>query len=199
MLHLVNNFSKCKSELKAERIQSVTPATTFSTYKALLTDFILIYSSGYCGMASNSRTWSPCLPASASDCSELLGPFCEPQSPGPSIPYSEAPVAPSPLRCAACRSGDSHRSLSPFGNAALPHACVVPRLRAGTAPGPGAGTLGNPGRACAVAVGALPPSSSESATRTIHSALLRLVAQYEGLPSGTSRTKTALVNSRCRY
>lgn len=40
MLNLVNNVSKRKRALAVEPLTLVTSATTFPTYKALLTDFV---------------------------------------------------------------------------------------------------------------------------------------------------------------
>lgn len=155
MLNLVNNFSK--QDIMVECIQLVTLATMFAIYKALVTDFNTV----------ERLTAKPRVLDSQSralfNCSELLDSFRVPQSSGPSIPDSEVPVVPSPLGYTACLPSDSYRSRLTFRNAPRPHACVVQLPRAGAA------LLGlkrepwvtrkgrRPGRACAVAFGALSP------------------------------------------
>lgn len=106
---------------------------------------------------------------------------------------------PSPLVCTACLPLRQQPPLplhvEECGSPARMRGAAAPRRRRSTPPG--AGTLGNSGRACAVALQALP--LKPSATATIHSARCSLVTHYDGPPSGTSRTKTAPGEGYCRY
>ena len=199
MLNLVNNFSK--QEIMVERIQLVIPATMFAIYKALFTDFNTVERLPAKPRVLDSQS------SAFFNCSELLDSFRVPQSSGPSIPDSEVPVVPSLLGHTACLPSDSYRSRLTFRNAARPHACVVQLPRAGAAlgleRGPWVTRKGRrPGRACAVAFGALSPLPfPQPLSPPLPSVPLSaaLSPTETALPSGTSRRKPALDEGGGRY